>query len=105
MAAIFNYQHTQTSNSINIFTACFVALKTCWKRIERIENLWNFVAVMYISWNTCNYIISAAILDFWLPVSFGSVTDNTIEQFDPENTRAAVEIVFLASLEAEILWG
>jgi len=28
---------------------------------------------------TCNYTISAAILDFWLPVSYGSVTDSTID--------------------------
>ena len=32
-----------------------------------------------------NYIISAAILDFWLPVLSGSVTDSTIDKFDPEN--------------------
>ena len=48
------------------------------------------------------YNISAAILDFWLPVSFGSVTDSTIEQIDP---RVAVGILFLASLEAEIRLG
>jgi len=57
---------------------------------------------MYISWDTCNYFISAAILDFWLPVSSGSVTDSTIEKFDPENMGVAIGILFLASLEAEI---
>jgi len=41
--------------------------------------------IMYISWDTCNYIMSAAILNFWLPVSSESVTDSTIEKFDPEN--------------------
>jgi len=56
---------------------------------------------MYISWYKCNYIISAAILDFWLPVSSGSITDSTIETFDPENMGVAVGILFLASLEAE----
>jgi len=55
---------------------------------------------MYISWYTCNYIISAAILDFWHPVSSVSVTDSTIEKFDPENMGVAVGILFLASLEA-----
>jgi len=61
---------------------------------------------MYISWDTCNYIISAAILDFWLPILSGSVTDSTIEQFDPENMGVAIGILFLASLEAEIpVWG
>ena len=32
-----------------------------------------------------NYIISAAILYFWLPVTSGSVSDSTIEKFDPQN--------------------
>ena len=59
----------------------------------------------YRSWDTCNYIISATILDFWLPVSSGSVTDSAIEQFDPENMGLAVGILFLASLEAEIHLG
>ena len=45
---------------------------------------------------------SAAILDFWFPVSSGSDTDSTIEKFDPENMGLAVGIMFLASLEAEI---
>ena len=48
---------------------------------------------------------SAAILDFWLPVSPGSVTDSAIEKFDPENMRLAVGILFLASLETEIHLG
>jgi len=44
-----------------------------------------FELIMYISWDTCNYIISATILDFWLPISSGSVTDSTIEKFaEPE---------------------
>ena len=50
-------------------------------------------------------IFSAAILDFWLSVSYGSVTDSTIEQFDPVNIGVAVGIVFLVSLEAEIHLG
>jgi len=59
---------------------------------------------MYISWHTCNYNISVAILDIWRPVSPGSVIDSTIEKFDPENMGVAVGI--LASLEAEKpLWG
>jgi len=59
---------------------------------------------MYISWYTCKHKISAAILDFWLPVSSGSFTDSTIEMFDPENIKhgVIVGILFLASLEAEI---
>ena len=46
--------------------------------------------------------MSAAILDLWLPVSSGSVTDSTIEKIDPENMGVAVGIMFVASLEAEI---
>jgi len=62
-----------------------MALKTCFCR-------WNSVAIMSTSWDACNYIISAAILEF------------TIEKFDPENMTVAVGI-FLASLEAEIPLG
>ena len=50
---------------------------------------------MYISGDTCNYIITVAILGFWLPVSSGSVIDSTIEKFDPENMGIAVGILFL----------
>ena len=60
---------------------------------------------MYMSWDTWNYIFSAAILDFWLPVSSGSVTDSAIEKFDLENLGVAVGILFLAGLEAEIHMG
>jgi len=80
------------------FTVCFMALKTCYY-------LWNCVDIMYIGWYTYYYKISAAILDFWLPVSSGSVTDNTIERFDRKNIGVAVRILFIASLEAEIPLG
>ena len=60
---------------------------------------------MCISRDTCNYIISAAILDFRILVSPACVTDSTIERFDPENIGVAVGILFLASLEAEIHRG
>jgi len=60
---------------------------------------------MYISWDTSKYIISAAILDLWVPVSYGSVTDSTIEKFDPENMGVAVGLLFLAGIEAEIPLG
>ena len=48
---------------------------------------------------------SAATLDFWLPVLSGSDTDSTIEKFDPKTMGVAIEILFLASLEAEIHLG
>jgi len=98
MAAIFDLRHSQTSNSIIIFTACFMALKTFYCR-------WNYAAIMHNSWDTCNYIISAAIWHFWLPVSSGSVTDTTIEKFDRKNIGVTVGILFLASLEADIPLG
>jgi len=79
----------------HLFTACFMALKTCHCR-------WNCAAIMCISWDTCNYIISAAILNLWLPVSSGSVTDSTIEKFDPENIGIELEISFLSIIQAEI---
>jgi len=44
-------------------------------------------------------------LDFCLPVSSGRVNDSTVEKFDPENIGVDVGILFLASLEAEILLG
>jgi len=40
---------------------------------------------MYINWDTSNYIILAAILDFWLTISSGSVTDSTIEVCPQKN--------------------
>ena len=46
--------------------------------------------------------LAAAILDFPLPVAFGSVGNRTIELADPENVGVAVEIFFLSHLEAEI---
>jgi len=49
--------------------------------------------------------MSAAILDFCLPVSSGSVTDSTIENVDPKNMGVDVDILFLTSLEAEIPLG
>ena len=60
---------------------------------------------MYINWDTWNYIFSAAILDFWLSVLSGSVTDTAIEKFDFENIWVVVGILFLASLETEIHLG
>jgi len=97
MAAIFDLRHNYSSNSIIIFNCVFygtenvsLPLKLC---------CYHVFLLRYV------LFISAAILDFWLPVSFGSVTDNTVEMFDPENIRVAVGILFLVSLEAEIPLG
>jgi len=88
MAATFDLRHTHSSNSIIIFNCMFYGTKN-----------------VLLPLKLCNYIISAAILDFWLPVSSGSVTDSNVEKFDPENIGVAVGILFLASLEAEIPGG
>jgi len=77
MAAIFDLRHTQASNSINIFYYVFCLTENVVLPLKLFS--------YHISWYTCNHIISAAILDFWLSVSSGSVTDSTIERFDPEN--------------------
>ena len=44
-------------------------------------------------------------MNFWLPVSSDSVAESTIEEFDPENMGVALDILLLASLEAEIPRG
>jgi len=99
MGAIFDLRHTQTPNNIIIFYFVFYGTENMFLPLH-------CVAIMSISWDTCNYIISAAILDFWRPVSSGSVTDSTIETFNPENMEVVVGILLLTSLEAEIpLWG
>jgi len=94
----FLYDIPRHQTASLFFIACFMALKTCYY-------LRNCVAIMFFSWYTCKYKISTAILDFWLPVSSGSVTDSTIEKSDPVNMEVAVGILFLASLEAEIPLG
>ena len=53
----------------------------------------------------CNYIISAAISNFGLPVSSGSVTGSPIGKFDPQNIGVAVGIALLATLEIKIHQG
>ena len=98
MAAIFDFRHTQTLDSL---TACLPVLHP----FENMVCRWTFVAILYSNWDTCNNIFSTAILDFWLSVSSSSVSDSAIEKFDPENIVVAVEILFLASLEAEMHLG
>ena len=44
----------------------------------------------------------AAILDFRLPVIWGSNLDSAIELLDPENVGVAVEISFICAIEAEL---
>jgi len=57
---------------------------------------------MYINWDKFNNTISAAILNVWLSVLSGSVTDSTFNKFDLVNMGVAVGVVLLASPEGEI---
>jgi len=58
---------------------------------------------MYINRQACNNIISAAILDFWHQVSSDSVTDSTIDKFDPENMGIDTRMMFLSRQIDELL--
>jgi len=60
-AAIFDLRHSHTSESILTCSSVFSGTKTQYGR-------WNRVAILYISRDKYNYIISAAILHAWLPV-------------------------------------
>ena len=79
---IYESTHTDIEQYFHLFLLVVWPPNTWYGR-------WTFVAVMYISWDTHRYIISATILDFWLPVSSGSVTDSTIWKYDPKNIEVA----------------
>jgi len=78
MVAIFDSRQAQKPNNIII---CYLAFYGT----ENVLLPLKLCCIMYISWDTSNYIISAAILNLWSPVSSGSVTDSTIDRFYPEN--------------------
>jgi len=59
--------------------------------------------LMYSNWATFNSVFSAAILDFWLPVSSDRVSDGAIEKFTPKNIGVDTGIVFLSRRIAELL--
>jgi len=46
--------------------------------------------------------VAAAIFEFLLPVTSGSIRGSAIALLDPENVGVAVETAFLSTLEAEI---
>ena len=46
-------------------------------------------------------VLAAAILNFRLPVTSGSIPDSASELLDHENVGLAVEISFLCAIEAE----
>jgi len=39
---------------------------------------WNFVAIMCMNWDLCNWIFKAAILEFWLTLTYLQLTVNAI---------------------------
>ena len=89
MAAIFDSQHTQTSDNILVSLSVLPDPKNMAEPLEF----------------RCYHVYKSAVLDFRLPVSSGRVTDSTIDKFDPENMGVPIRISFLASLEAEIHLG
>ena len=51
------------------------------------------------------FYITAAILDFRLPVTSDDIRNSAVEFLDPENGGVAVGILFLSVIGAEIRWG
>jgi len=101
MAAIFDFQHAQAGNRIPSIQSIGVA----WSRKHGCSR-WNFVAIMCISGDLCNWIFKATILDFWLPLTYLQFPIIVIIPVEcPRmNIRGgvAVKISFLASVEQEI---
>jgi len=99
MAAIFDFSFIHTSDSVrgslvvspdleNMGIAVGISLLSCIETELRLLSCF-----------------SAAILDFWLPVSSDSVSDGAIEKFIPENIGVDTGIVFLSRRLAELLWS
>jgi len=75
-------------------------------------NLENIGIAVEISFLSCietelrlNSFFSAAILDFWLPVSSDSISDGAIEKFTLKNIGVDTGIMFLSRRIAELLVG
>ena len=51
------------------------------------------------------FYLTAAILDFRLPVTSDNHGNSTVEMADPENMGVAVGILSLAGIEPEQRWG
>jgi len=97
MVAIFDFSLMRTSVSLrtglvvslyleNIGIAVGISL------LSRIETELRFIS-----------FFSAAILDFWLPVSSDSVSDGAIEKFTLEIIGIDTGVVFLSRRIAELL--
>jgi len=99
MTAIFDFFLIRTSDSLrgslvvlpdleNMGIAVGISLLSC---IETELRLISF--------------FSAAILDFWFPVSSDSISDGTIGNFTQENIGVDTGILFLSRRIAELLGG
>ena len=66
---------------------------------------WNFVAILRTSWVRRILSLQAAIFDRPPPVASGSITSSSIGTAVYENGGAAVEILSLSCIAAEILLG
>ena len=122
-------QHVEVAfNMLKIRTTCCRFLATSWKPLpteirswQHVEASWtrstfgNMLKVRATSCRSCfpcgrvvaccsNMLndLWAAILDFPLPVTSGSIHNTVIELLDPENVGIAVGAALLSSLEAEI---
>jgi hypothetical protein len=73
MAAIFDFQHTQTSDSIPASLSV----------LPYPENMGIAVGISllsYVSAGMCYWILKAAILDFWLPLAYSLLTIVSVTQ-------------------------
>jgi len=57
---------------------------------------------MSTSWDTCNFGLAAAILDFRLTFTSGSIETSSTELLDLENVGVADEMLLLSWVRAEI---
>jgi len=51
-------------------TTVFPVFYPCCLSPETLFGRWILVAIMCISWDLCNYTVKAAVLDFWLPLTY-----------------------------------
>jgi len=61
---------------------------------------WNFDSIMSTSWDTCTFGFTVAVLDFWLPLTAGSIKTSSTEFMVIENVGIAVEMSLLSWVPA-----
>ena len=100
VAAIFDFQHTQTSDSIP------TSLHVAWLQKQEYSR-WNFFAIMYMSWDKYTsfpmyFRLVVAIFDFRHTMKSASILTTFFVLPDPENMGIAVGILLLSCIRAEI---